>query len=105
LLATKSRQVYEAPAATILYAAHRALAEIVLPRELLHYKASLSLKYSEIVYTGMWFNPLRTALDAFFREVQKKITGAVQVQLCKGASSVVGRASPHSRYAARKTES
>ena len=103
LTATKSRQVYEAPAATILYAAHRALSEIILPRELLHYKAALSQKYSEIVYTGMWFNPLRTALDAFFRQVQEKITGTVHVQLAKGACSVVGRASPHSRYAAGKS--
>ncbi|NQT75079.1 MAG: argininosuccinate synthase, partial [Candidatus Omnitrophica bacterium] len=98
LIGIKSREVYEAPAAWILHDAHKALEALVLDRELLHYKENVSLKYAELVYYGLWFTPLRKALDAFIDETQKKVTGTVKVKLLKGAVSVVGRKSPNSLY-------
>ena len=98
LVGIKSRETYEAPAATILMQAHKDLESLVLDRELLHYKEGISHKYAELVYYGLWFTPLKGALDAFIRETQKKVTGTVRVKLRKYSSHVVGRSSPHSLY-------
>lgn len=98
LVGIKSRETYEAPAATILLQAHRDLESLVLDRELIHYKDSIALKYAELVYYGLWFTPLRGALDAFVETTQKKVTGKVRVRLRKFISTVVGRTSPHSLY-------
>jgi len=98
LIGIKSREIYEAPGAWILHAAHKGLEELVLDRELLHFKSGISLKYAELIYYGLWFTPLRKALDAFIDETQRNVTGTVRVKLLKGALSVVGRKSPHSLY-------
>ena len=98
LVGIKSRETYEAPAATILLQAHKDLEALVLDRELLHYKEGVSQKYAELVYYGLWFTPLRSALTQFIEETQKKVTGTVRVKLRKYSSHVVGRTSPHSLY-------
>ena len=101
LVGIKSRETYEAPAATILLQAHRDLESLVLDRELLHFKEGLSQKYAELVYYGLWFTPLKEALDAFVENTQEKVTGAVKMKLRKYSSQVVGRQSPHSLYQER----
>ena len=98
LVGIKSRETYEAPAATILLQAHRDLESLVLDRELLHYKEGIAQKYAEMVYYGLWFTPLKKALDAFVDETQNKVTGTVRVKLRKYSSHVVGRRSPYSLY-------
>lgn len=98
LIGIKSREIYEAPAAWILHNAHKDLEALVLDRELLHFKESISAKYAELVYYGLWFTPLKNALDAFVDKTQKKVTGTVKVKLLKGVASVVGRKSPYSLY-------
>ena len=98
LVGIKSREIYEAPAATVLYAAHRALEALVLDRELLHFKEGVSLKYAELIYYGLWYSPLREALDRFIEYTQKKVTGSVRVKLYKGSAVVCGRKSPYSLY-------
>ena len=98
LVGIKSREIYEAPGGWILHNAHKDLEALVLDRELLHFKQGVSLKYAELVYYGLWFTPLKKALDAFIVKTQKNVTGSVKVKLLKGVVSVVGRKSPHSLY-------
>ena len=98
LVGIKSRETYEAPAATILLQAHRDLESLVLDRELLHYKEGISQKYAELVYYGLWFTPLKKALDAFVETTQSRVTGTVRIRLRKYTSVVVGRRSPYSQY-------
>jgi len=98
LVGIKSREIYEAPAAAILHFAKRELDALVLDKETLHFKESLGLKYSEMVYNGLWFSPLRIALDAFFDEISQSVTGDVRLKLYKGTLSVVGRKSSKSLY-------
>jgi argininosuccinate synthase len=94
----KSREVYEAPAATILLAAHRGLEEITLSRDVARQKTYLSQIFSDIIYSGRWFTDLREALVAFMGVTQKYVTGAVRVRLYKGQCVVTGRRSPYSLY-------
>lgn len=98
LVGMKSHGVYETPGGTILYAAHQALEELCLDKSTLHYKQQVALKYSELVYNGLWFTPLRRALDAFVSATQANVTGTVRLKLYKGNCLVVGRRSPHSLY-------
>ena len=98
LIGIKSREVYEAPAALVLIAAHRELETITLPREVFHFKPTLELKYTEMVYNGLWFSPLKKALDAFIEETQATVTGTVRVKLHKGTYQPVGRKSEQSLY-------
>ena len=98
LVGIKSREIYEAPAGTILYTAHKELESVVLDRELAHFKEIIALKYSELVYYGLWYSPLKDALDAFINSTQKKITGSIRLKLSKGACVAVGRRSPNSLY-------
>ncbi len=98
LVGIKSREVYEAPGPTILQAAHTALEELVLDREVRKYKHGVSRTYSELVYYGLWFTPLKDALDAFIDKTQQRVSGDVKIKLYKGTASVVGRKSPNSRY-------
>jgi len=98
LVGMKSRGVYETPGGTILYEAHRALENICLERETFHYKQQVALRYAELVYYGQWYAPLRNALDAFFNETQRNVTGTVRVKLYKGNCRVVGSKSPKSLY-------
>lgn len=98
LVGIKSREIYEAPAAVILHEAHRGLESLTLDRDTLHFKPLLSDRYAELVYNGLWYSPLREALDAFVTSTQKFVTGEVRVKLFKGNLSVVGRKSPYSLY-------
>lgn len=98
LIGIKSREIYEAPAAVILHEAHKALESLVLDRELLHFKEHVSLKYAEMIYYGLWYTPLKNALDKFINETQKKMSGTVRIKLCKGTCAVVGRKSRYSMY-------
>ncbi len=98
LVGIKSREIYEAPAASCLYTAHKDLESLVLDRELLHFKELLSLKYAELVYYGLWYSDLKKAIDAFIKETQKKVTGTVRLKLYKGSAFCVGRKSPYSLY-------
>jgi len=98
VIGMKSREVYEAPAATILVAAHQELERMVLDRALLHVKQEMAGKYAELIYDGLWCTPLKKALDAFVNETQRRVTGIVRLKLFKGSCAVVGRASPHSLY-------
>jgi argininosuccinate synthase len=94
----KSRGCYETPGGTLLIAAHRELEALCLERELTHFKQQLALKYAELVYFGLWFTPLREALDAFVASTQKEITGSVTLSLYKGNISVMSRKSEYSLY-------
>jgi len=98
LVGIKSREIYEAPAATILYTAHKELESLVLDRELMHFKELVCLKYSELVYYGLWFSPLKAALDSFVDSTQKYVTGSVKLKLFKGSCTAVSRKSPNSLY-------
>lgn len=98
LVGIKSREIYEAPAATILYIGHKELESLVLDRELAHFKELISLKYAELIYYGLWYSPLREALDAFVESTQKQVTGSIRLKLFKGSCVAVGRKSPYSLY-------
>src|SRR5919201_769742 len=94
----KSRGCYETPGGTLLLNAHRELEALCLDRDLMHYKQQVALKYGELVYYGLWFTPLREALDAFVENTQKNITGTIRLSLYKGNISIVSRESEHSLY-------
>jgi argininosuccinate synthase len=94
----KSRGCYETPGGTLLIAAHRELEALCLEREVAHFKQHVGLKYAELVYFGLWFTPLREALDAFVASTQTEMTGSVTLALYKGNVSVVSRRSEHSLY-------
>ena len=98
LVGIKSREIYEAPVATVLHAAHRELEGLVVPRELARLKATLARSYADLVYDGLWFSTTRDALDAFVASVQRHVTGTVRLKLSKGDCRVVGRKSPLSLY-------
>ena len=98
LVGMKSRGVYETPGGTILYQAHQALEQIALDRVTYHYKEQLALRYAELVYDGVWYSPLREALDAFVDVTQRNVTGTVRVKLYKGSCTPVGVKSPYSMY-------
>ena len=98
LVGMKSRGVYETPGGSILYYAHRELEALTLDRATLHYKEQMSVRYAELVYDGMWFSPLREALDAFVNETQQTVTGTVRVKLYKGNIMSAGSKSPYSLY-------
>ena len=98
LVGIKSREIYEAPAAVVLHAAHRELENMVVPRELQRLKRRLSQVYADLVYDGLWFTQTREAIDAFVASVQQRVTGTVRLKLFKGDCRVVGRKSPFSLY-------
>lgn len=98
LVGMKSRGVYETPGGAILYHAHGMLEEICLDKETQHYKALVAQKFSEIVYNGQWYTPLREALSAFVESTQKTVTGDVKLKLYKGNIIGAGMTSPYSLY-------
>lgn len=98
LVGMKSRGVYEQPGATILATAHKELESITLDRSTLHYKDVVAQRYAEIVYDGLWFTPLREAIDAFVDVTQQTNTGDVRLKLYKGNCIVTGRKSSYSLY-------
>ncbi len=101
LVGIKSREIYEAPAATILHFAHTELERLTLDKMVFHIKRQISQEYANLVYNGMWFSPLRKALDAFVDETQRTVTGTVKVKLYKGTVAIAGRSSKHSLYNAK----
>jgi argininosuccinate synthase len=94
----KSRGCYETPGGTLLVTAHRELEALCLDRDLMHYKQHVGLKYAELAYFGLWFTPLREALDAFVESTQKNVTGKVALSLYKGNIAVASRKSDYSLY-------
>ena len=94
----KSRGCYETPGGTLLVTAHQELESLCLDREVAHFKQHIALKYAEIVYFGLWFSPLREALDAFVDKTQEHVTGSIALSLYKGNVSVVSRKSEYSLY-------
>jgi argininosuccinate synthase len=94
----KSRGCYETPGGTLLLTAHRELEALCLDRDLMHYKQHVALKYAELVYFGLWFTPLREALDAFVESTQKNVTGKIALSLYKGNIAVASRKSDYSLY-------
>ncbi len=98
LVGMKSHGVYETPGGTILMAAHSELESLVLDRDTISFKDLVALKYAELVYNGMWFSPLREALDAFVGSTQGPVTGVVRLKLYKGNVIPVGRKSEFSLY-------
>jgi argininosuccinate synthase len=94
----KSRGCYETPGGTLLITAHRELEALCLEREVAHFKQHIGLKYAELVYFGLWFTPLREALDAFVENTQQLMTGSVSLSSYKGNVSIVSRESEHSLY-------
>jgi len=98
LVGIKSRELYEAPSGVILMEAHKALEGLVLDRETLYFKETVSLKYARLIYDGLWYTPLKEALDEFVGHTQKYANGTVRVKLFKGTVTVVGRKSPNSLY-------
>jgi argininosuccinate synthase len=98
LVGMKSHGAYETPGGTILLEAHQGLEQLCLNKEVLHYKQIVAHKYAELVYNGLWFTPLREALDAFVNVTQRNMTGTVRLKLYKGNVTLVGRRSPNSLY-------
>mgnify|MGYP003592223618 CR=1 FL=1 len=98
LVGIKSRGVYETPAGTILYFAHKELERLCLDRETLHYKEIVAKKYADLVYNGQWFTTLRESLDAFVNITQRNVTGTVKVKLYKGNVILAGSKSDYSLY-------
>lgn len=98
LVGIKSREVYEAPAAHILLEAHRALEELVLDRETIELKQLLGIKYARLIYDGLWYTPLKNAIDRFIDYTQTYVEGVVNVKLFKGNIFIAGRKSPYSLY-------
>jgi argininosuccinate synthase len=94
----KSRGCYETPGGTLVLYAHQELEALTLDRNTLHYKQKLALDYAEMVYNGLWFTPLREALDAFFETTSQTTTGEVTLRLYKGNIEPVSRRSPYSLY-------
>jgi argininosuccinate synthase len=98
LVGIKSREIYEAPAATILHFAHTELERLTLDKAVFHTKSQLAAEYANLVYNGLWFSPLRSALDAFVNETQECVSGSVKVKLFKGNTMIAARSSVHSLY-------
>ncbi|MDR5638157.1 MULTISPECIES: argininosuccinate synthase [unclassified Thermosynechococcus] len=98
LVGIKSREIYEAPALLVLIDAHRDLESLTLTADVTQYKRGIEETYSRLVYNGLWYSPLKEALDAFIQQTQKRVTGTVRVKLFKGTARVVGRQSPYSLY-------
>ncbi len=98
LVGIKSRGCYETPGGALIVAAHRELEALTLDREVAHYKQHVALRYADLVYNGLWFTPLREALDAFVESTQANVTGSVTLSLYKGNTSIVSRRSEFSLY-------
>jgi argininosuccinate synthase len=94
----KSREIYEAPALLVLIQAHRDLESLTLTADVTQYKQTIEQTYTNLVYQGLWYSPLKTALDAFVSQTQARVSGVVRVKLFKGSASIVGRRSDLSIY-------
>lgn len=94
----KSREVYEAPSATLIHMAHTELERICLDRATFNYKRKLSQDFANIIYDGVWFGPLRECMQAFIEESQRTVTGDVRIRVSAGLARITGRRSPYSLY-------
>ena len=95
----KSREIYETPALLVLIAAHRDLESLTLTADVTQYKRGIEDTYSQLIYRGLWFSPLKEALDAFIQKTQEQVSGSVRIKLLKGNATIVGRQSANSIYA------
>ncbi len=98
LVGIKSREIYETPALLVLIHAHRDLESLTLTADVTQYKRGIEETYSRLVYNGLWYSPLKAALDAFIAQTQEQVTGTVRVKLFKGSATIVGRQSDNSLY-------
>jgi argininosuccinate synthase len=94
----KSREIYEAPALLVLIDAHRDLESLTLTGDVTQYKRGIEETYGQLIYKGLWYSPLKEAIDAFIIKTQEQVTGSVRVKLFKGNAKVVGRQSVNSIY-------
>jgi argininosuccinate synthase len=98
LVGMKSRGVYETPGGTLIYAAHKELERLTIDKNTFHFKQQVAIKYGELVYDGLWFTPLKEALDAFVDATQQNVTGTVKLKLYKGNVMVAGVDTPYALY-------
>jgi argininosuccinate synthase len=98
LVGIKSREIYEVPAMLSLILAHRDLESITLTADLSQYKRGIEDTYAKMIYNGLWYSPLKAALDAFVLESQKRVSGTVRMKFFKGNATIVGRKSEYSLY-------
>ncbi|MBD2312194.1 argininosuccinate synthase [Desertifilum sp. FACHB-1129] len=98
LVGIKSREVYETPALLVLIQAHRDLESLTLTADVTQYKRGIEETYSRLVYNGLWYSPLKGALDAFVQQTQERVNGTVRIKLFKGTANIVGRKSENSLY-------
>ncbi|MEO1210749.1 MAG: argininosuccinate synthase [Cyanobacteria bacterium J06638_20] len=98
LVGIKSREIYEAPALLVLIQAHRDLESLTLTADVTQYKRGIEETYSQLVYNGLWYSPLKGALDAFVQQTQERVSGTVRVKLFKGNATIVGRKAENSLY-------
>lgn len=98
LVGIKSREIYETPALSVLIQAHQDLESLTLTGDLTQYKRGIEQTYAQMIYNGLWYSPLKGALDAFVKKTQEQVTGTVRVKLFKGTAAVVGRQSDNSLY-------
>ncbi|MEM9271447.1 MAG: argininosuccinate synthase [Cyanobacteria bacterium P01_F01_bin.143] len=94
----KSREIYETPALLVLIQAHRDLESLTLTADITQYKLGIEQTYSQLIYQGLWYSPLRQALDAFITQTQERVTGTIRLKLFKGNAVIVGRRSDNSIY-------
>jgi len=98
LVGIKSREIYESPAMIVLINAHRDLESLTLTADVSQYKRGIEETYTKIVYNGLWYSPLKAALDAFIQQTQERVSGVVRLKLFKGNATIVGRWSDNSLY-------
>ncbi len=98
LVGIKSREIYESPAMLVLIHAHRDLESLTLTADVTRYKRGIEETYSQLVYNGLWYSPLKGALDAFIQQTQERVSGTVRIKLFKGNANIVGRKSENSLY-------
>lgn len=98
LVGIKSREIYEVPAMLVLIQAHRDLESLTLTSDLAQYKRGIEDTYAKMIYNGLWYSPLKSALDAFIKSSQERVTGVVRIKFLKGNATIVGRKSVNSLY-------
>ena len=98
IVGLKSREVYEAPAATLLHMAHTEIERICMDRQTFNMKRKLSQDFANLIYDGLWFSPLRECLQAFLEESQRTMSGEVRIRVSAGLARITGRRSPFSLY-------
>jgi len=98
LVGIKSREIYESPAMVVLINAHRDLESLTLTADVSQYKRGIEETYTKLVYNGLWYSPLKAALDAFIQQTQERVSGVVRLKLFKGNATIVGRWSDNSLY-------